>query len=341
MARPTVSVVIPTYNRADLLPRALDSIIAQSVQDWEILLVDDGSTDETTSLAQTYKQRLGERMVYIRQVKTGCCRARNRGIEAARGRFLAFLDSDDEFLPNKLERQLTLFDRRPDLGFVYSDYAYVDTDGVHHNSVFDTICPIAREVPFEMIEPGLCVCTGSVFDILIRRYFIATIVGLVRREVLGRTIRFTRDPSYAEEWLFYLQVTRICRSGFVDEPLCLHHHVIQSSARTSSYRNTVRMRNLLREMRNAFDSLTTAQRSAIRKNLAVTCRQLGYDHYHRDRYGDAFRFLTESFYNRPDPRTLLHMLQTALRSVGRHRSRCAAVKRHSLESADELQTADG
>ncbi len=338
---PTVSVVIPTYNRAGLLPRALDSVIAQSFPYWEIVLVDDGSTDGTASLAQAYKERLGERMMYVRRPNTGCGGARNHGIEAARGRFLAFLDSDDEFLPSKLERQLALFDRRPDLGFVYSDYAYVDTEGGRQDSVFDTICPIARKVSFEVLEPGLCVCTESVFDVLIRRYFIATIVGLVRREVLGRTIRFPRDPSYSGEWLFYLKVTRACRSGFVDEPLCLHHHVPQSLTRTNSHRNTARMRNLLREMRHTFDALTRAQRSAIRENLALTCRQLGYDHYHRGRHGEAFRFFMESFYNNPDLRTLCHVLQAALRFVGRHRSTCAAAKRHSLECADELQTADG
>ncbi len=304
MDRPTVSVVIPTYNRADLLPRALDSIIAQSAQDWEIVLVDDGSTDETASLAQTYMQRMGERMVYIRQVKTGCCSARNRGIEAARGRFLAFLDSDDEFMPNKLQRQLTLFDRRPDLGFVYSDYAYVDTEGVRHNSVFDTIHPIAREVPFEVVEPGLCVCTGSVFDVLIRRYFIATIVGLVRREVLGSTIRFTRDPAYAEEWLFYLQVTRTCRSGFVDEPLSLHHFVTGSVTRTDKHRNVLRLRNLLLEMNAAFDDVTHAQRAVIRRHLVGNCRQLGYDAFHAGDYRKAYRYLVEVARRQPGWRAL-------------------------------------
>ena len=328
MNDPTVSVIIPTYNRADLLPRALDSVIAQTFEDWEIVLVDDGSADETASLAQTYRQRLGERMVYIRQVKTGCCSARNRGIDAARGRFVAFLDSDDEYLPNKLQRQLALFDRRPDLGFVYSDYAYVDTEGVRHNSVFDTLHPIAREVPFEMVEPGLCVCAGCVFDILIRRYFIATIVGLVRREVLGPTIRFTRDPSYAEEWLFYLQVTRICRSGFVDEPLCLHHFVTGSVTRTDKHRNLLRLRNLLLEMNAAFDDVTRAQRAVIRQHLVRNCRQLGYDAFNAGDHREAYCHLVEVARRQPGWRALIDLVHTSAcwignASIGRRGKRSA------------------
>ena len=215
MSRPTVSVIIPTYNRESLLPRALDSVVAQTFNDWEIVLVDDGSTDGTARVASRYADRLADRFLYLRQENQGSSSARNYGIDASRGRFVAFLDSDDEFLPTKLRRQIELFDRRPELGFVYSDYAFVDVDAVRCESAFDAKCPLAREVPFESVGPGLCVCTRPLFDVLIRQYFIATIVGMVRREVLGQSIRFPADQTYAEEWLFYLKVTHFWRGGFV------------------------------------------------------------------------------------------------------------------------------
>ena len=310
MDAPTVSVILPTYNRAGLLPRALDSIIAQTYTDWEIVLVDDGSTDETPGIARAYARRLGERLVYVRQSNTGCGGARNRGIETTRGRFVAFLDSDDEYLSHKLERQLALFDLRPELGFVYGDYAYVDTEGIRHTSMFNTISPIAREVKSEEIAPRLHVCGEDVFDVLLRRYFIATIVGMVRREVFGESIRWSADPSYSAEWLVYLKVTRACRSGFVDEPLCLHHHVPKSLTRTNSHRNTVRMRNLLHEMLGALTGLTAPQRRVIRKNLAGVCRQLGFDRYRCGAYGDAVRFFGEALGNEPSARTAWHTLQS-------------------------------
>ena len=129
MSEPTVSVVVPTYNRAELLPRALDSIIGQTFSDWEIVLVDDGSIDGTSELAATYERQLGSLFRFIRQDNQGSSAARNLGIDESRGEFVAFLDSDDEFFPTKLERQLELFRRRPKLGFVYSDYTFVELDG--------------------------------------------------------------------------------------------------------------------------------------------------------------------------------------------------------------------
>ena len=294
MSRPTVSIIVPTYDRAALLPRALDSVIAQTFEDWEIVLVDDGSTDETDSLAWDYASRLGPRFSYVRQSNAGSSAARNRGIEAGRGRFVAFLDSDDEFLPDKLERQMKLFELRPELGFIYSDFSFIDDDGVRHHSVFDRKAPLAREVPFEEVEPGLCVCRGSLFDVLIRGYFIATIVGMVRREVLGSTIRFPVGQAYAEEWLFYLQVARVCQAGFVNEPLCLHHFVTGSLARTDKHRNMRQNRELLHRIKATFPDLSRPQRKAVHRNLAQTCRQLGFEAYRAQYYRAAGRYFAES-----------------------------------------------
>ncbi len=322
MKDPTVSVIIPTYNRADLLPRALDSVIAQTFEDWEIVLIDDGSTDGTASLVDSYKRRLGERIVYTRQPNTGCGGARNRGIDAARGRFVAFLDSDDEYLPNKLERQLELFAHRPELGLVYGDYAYIDTDGVRHGSVFDTHALLAREVAYETVAPGLCVCTGSLFDVLLRGYFIATILGMVRREVLGDTIRWSPDPSYSAEWLFFLKVARTCSAGFVDEPLCLHHYVTGSATRTDKHRNLLRLRNLLLEMNTAFDDVTRAQRAVIRRHLVKNYRQLGYDAFNAGDYREAYGYLVEVARRQPGWRALYDLGHVGVRWIGKASVAC-------------------
>lgn len=311
MNDPLVSIVIPTFNRASFLPRAIASVEAQTFGDWEIVLVDDGSMDDTGTLASKYATSLGSRFQYIRQPHVGVGAARNRGIEAARGRFIAFLDSDDEYLPQKLERQLALFQLRPDLGLVYSDYAFVDVDGERHESVFNTLGRLAREVPCEEAAPGLYVCQGNLFDTLIRGYFIATIVGMLRREVLGSTIRFPIDLSYAEEWLFYLKVAQVCEAGFVDEPLCLHHAVDGSLARTDRQRNISQYRELLRAMRMSLPGLNRRHRRIIAANLAATSLQLGYDAFKAGRFGQAQRHFSESFISRPRLHTLLDLVHSA------------------------------
>ena len=99
---PSISVIIPNYNRADLLPRAIDSVLSQSLAADEIIVVDDGSSDDSCRLVETRYPHVQ----LIRQAQQGVSSARNKGIGIARGEWLAFLDSDDEWLPEKLEKQL-------------------------------------------------------------------------------------------------------------------------------------------------------------------------------------------------------------------------------------------
>ena len=313
MINPTVSVVIPTFNRAELLSRAIESVMGQTYRDWEIVLVDDGSTDATPDVARAYVRRLGDRLNYIRQNNSGSSRARNRGIEAARGRYVAFLDSDDEFLPTKLTRQIELFDARPELGLVYCDYSFVDLDGAFHASTFDEVHPTAREVETVAVAPGLLACRGDLFGSLIQAYFISTIVGMVRREVLGATIRFSEDHEFGEEWLFYLQVARSCRAGFVDEPLAIYHYQQGSLARTDKDANAQRYLHLLRSIVVSFDDLDRTHRQAVKRNLSRLCRQLGHSAHRKRSYGNAAVRFAESFRYKPSLRTLLETLESAVR----------------------------
>lgn len=105
MVEPQISVVIPTYNRSEVIGKAIASVLGQTVQDFEIIVVDDGSNDDTEAVVS----RIGDpRIVYTKQANGGGSRARNRGIDEAKGRYIAFLDSDDSFLPAHLETMLPL-----------------------------------------------------------------------------------------------------------------------------------------------------------------------------------------------------------------------------------------
>ena len=114
MSSPSVSVVIPTYNRGPLVLEAVESVLAQTVPPLEIIVVDDGSTDDTRERLRPYLTRI----VYRYQENQGVSAARNHGIREARGEFIAFLDSDDVWHPRKLELQLQVFEERPDLGLL-------------------------------------------------------------------------------------------------------------------------------------------------------------------------------------------------------------------------------
>lgn len=117
--RPTVSVILPTYNRAHLLERAIQSVLDQTYPDFEIIVVDDASIDNTVNII---KGIINERIRYIRHEKNkGAAAARNTGIKLAKGKYIAFQDSDDEWLRDKLEKQIKIFETvSPEVGVVYT-----------------------------------------------------------------------------------------------------------------------------------------------------------------------------------------------------------------------------
>jgi glycosyltransferase involved in cell wall biosynthesis len=126
---PRISVIVPAYNAAVYLPHAIDSVLAQTYLSWEIVIVDDGSTDNTRAVVESYRPKLQDRLRYIRQPNRGVSAARNTGIRAARGEFIALLDADDVWLPRRLERGVKAMDADPDAGLVHARVARIDTRG--------------------------------------------------------------------------------------------------------------------------------------------------------------------------------------------------------------------
>ena len=120
--KPLISVVMPTYNREDLLPRSIESILNQTVKDFEFVIVDDGSTDDSVKLIQSYQAK-DKRIRLVRNPKNcGIACARNRGMDEAKGKYLAIMDSDDYSEPNRLEKSLAFFKKHPDYIAVNSVY---------------------------------------------------------------------------------------------------------------------------------------------------------------------------------------------------------------------------
>ncbi len=119
---PEVSVVIPTYNRKEMVQEAVESVLSQTYQDFELIVVDDGSEDGT---GEVLREKFGERIIYLYQKNQGVSRARNRGIELSRGKYIAFLDSDDLWLKKKLERQVQFMQQNPEAMICYTDEIWI------------------------------------------------------------------------------------------------------------------------------------------------------------------------------------------------------------------------
>jgi glycosyltransferase involved in cell wall biosynthesis len=151
-ASPRVSIIIPTYNTAHLIAACLDSIFAQTFQDFETIVVNDGSPD-TPELEKVLQPYL-DRIVYIKQANKRAAGARNTAIARARGEFLAFLDSDDTWLPNHLESQMKQFEADPTLGLVYANAVLVG-DPTRHIEFMEK-CPSVGEAGFEALVVERC-----------------------------------------------------------------------------------------------------------------------------------------------------------------------------------------
>jgi O-antigen biosynthesis protein len=235
--RPRVSVIVPTYNRADVLPRAIRSVLAQSWTDLELLVVDDGSTDAT---AEVVARHGDPRVRYLRQPQNaGVSAARNRGLRAARGDFVAFLDSDDEWLPGKLFEQLAVFERAPaDLGVVYTGVECVFADGRRRVDVPEERGDVYRHML------GRNVIHGGGSNVMMRRNVVA-VVGF-----------FDERLRAIEDYEYWLRIARFFTVDYVAEPLIRYYDPVTADRRSQALAANLEtrewfFRKYAREMRRA------------------------------------------------------------------------------------------
>jgi glycosyltransferase involved in cell wall biosynthesis len=185
-----VSVIIATHNRAQLVGEAIRSVRAQTYPHVEIIVADDGSTDETAGVVAGY----GEAITFVSRPHTGQpAITRNLGLREASGELIAFLDSDDQFLPDKLTLQVAAFAENPEAGCVYSNGRFFRNDPAQScGHVLD----------------GMPTTSGDVLDALLRGNFLASPVLLLRRTCLDKVGTFDEDPSLgvAEDYELWLRV---------------------------------------------------------------------------------------------------------------------------------------
>lgn len=137
-SQPLISVIMPCYNMASYVSDSIKSVIAQTYPHWELLIVDDASSDETVNIIKSYAQADSRIKFAIKKQNSGISDTRNQCIQMAQGQFLAFLDADDIWHPEKLEKQLS-FMLAKNIGFTYSTYDWIDEDGKIMNKFINTI----------------------------------------------------------------------------------------------------------------------------------------------------------------------------------------------------------
>lgn len=225
---PNVSVIIPTYNRAELVLAAVESVLRQTYRDFEIIVVDDGSTDDT----ERRLRRLGDSVAYVKQGNAGVNAARNNGLSIARGRYIAFLDNDDLWLEDKLALQVALLDHYRDAGFLFSDFYILKKDGARVGGGisswyveppnWDDIYPVSERfssVPISIRfsrEKDFKIYHGDIYHQSLIGPCVLPTTALVRRSAVPRGLRLPESDPSCGDWEFFARLSKSSGVVYVD-----------------------------------------------------------------------------------------------------------------------------
>jgi len=197
---PEVSIIIPTHNRAELLPRAIATVLNQTFQDFEIIVVDDASEDNTQDIMKNFAD---QRIRYIRhEINKGVATARNTGILNSQGRYIAFLDDDDEWLPGKLEKQFELLEKSPIVGVAYTGSFAIEASS---RKILNQLSPREK---------------GNIFDkICIQKSIAPTSTFFLRKECFEKVGLFDASLDFGEDFDMWLRISKEFRFEYIEEPL--------------------------------------------------------------------------------------------------------------------------
>ena len=221
--RPKVSVIIPTYNRSNFLHSAIKSVLNQTFEDFEVIVVDDASTDNTRQVLDKFDDK---RICYIRHKENkGGSAARNTGIKRSKGEFIAFLDDDDLWMPSKLEKQLDLINKNLEIGAVYTGaYKINESDKI-------IMCNY----------PSL---RGNIFpDILKKNYVGSCSAVLIRKECIDRIGLFDENLPAGQDFDLWIRLAKNYQFDYVNEPLVIHR--IHKKRITTDHYGRLRAKKLL------------------------------------------------------------------------------------------------
>lgn len=201
--KPLVSVIIPVYNGAGCIGKAIESLKNQNFRDFEVIIIDDGSTDDTCSKVNELCRDF-EHITIVKKSNEGVSSARNEGINRATGKFIAFLDADDVWVPGKLEQQVNILNNNPQTGLIFSSHIQNTTGNIAGKYNRDK--------------------SGSFLKTLIHQgNFITTSSVMLRKEILEKhSIRFNTSLSYGEDWLFWIILSQYCDFLYLSKPLVVY-----------------------------------------------------------------------------------------------------------------------
>ncbi|HYW04924.1 MAG TPA: glycosyltransferase [Gammaproteobacteria bacterium] len=299
---PRVSVVIPAYNRGATLPAAIDSVLDQGGPACEVIVVDDGSRDATAEVLAGY----GSRIRVVRKANGGLASARNAGMRVARGEFVAWLDSDDVWLPGKLAEQMRVLEGRPEVMLVCSDFAAFNDQGVfdssHISSYYSAVQRCGRDflalyggrLPDVEQAGGPRVYGGRVYETLALGNFVHPPTVIFRRQALALVGEEDETLDDCADYDFFLRVARVGSLAYVDSPLLGYRYgANQMSADTHLARQRAALIRLLDKLVRRDPHLPRRQPQVFRCRIGEALIAAAHEHA-ETQPGAALRYLARA-----------------------------------------------
>lgn len=288
-----ISVIIPTYNSDKYICEAIESVLSQSYLNYEIIVVDDGSYDDTKSIIR-------DRYPLVRYYFTdnkGVSSARNYGISMARGEYIAFLDSDDRWLPTKLEKQRSSFQKNPKLGMVFTE-----------NSFFNNVGVIQ-----ERMNKRKRLMSGDIVRNIFLNSYVATPTVMVRKSIFDKVGWFEEGLLIAEDDNMWMRIGMEYCVELIDEPL-VQCRITEGSLSRKSHNIFSGIREHIGVIKKKYPSMyRRLGKSAIRKKYSALFFSEAYYSFSQDKYREARgNFIKSYFYCPFKLKPLLYLISTFL-----------------------------
>lgn len=271
--KPLISIIIPTYNRAHILSKTIKSVLEQSYKNFELLICDDGSTDETERLVKSIKDT---RIIYLKQENKGPGAARNLGLKNAKGEIIAFLDSDDEWLPKHLEYCIEFFELYPEADMVYTQNEIVFSEDSRRKP--EHYSYKKKEIPYIEKKEGFRLYKNLVFNEYLQSCISATPCTVVKKEVFDKIGLFNEDLSSGQDYEMWLRISNKFRIGVIRQV------TVKVLAQAGSISESILVKNLLNNKLKLYKSikekceLDNSQKEIIDKKILE---------YHKNRRSSA------------------------------------------------------
>lgn len=301
---PFFSIIIPVYNGEEYISETLDSLINQSMPDFEAIIVDDGSTDASASICEQYAKK-DPRFKLIKSVRGGKPSiARNIGIRESTGKFICFLDSDDLWLESTLALRQQLLEKHPEIGFLCSDYKDFRVTNGHKN--IDTISYLEKNATFyqQLIDDhsiqsakNYAIFSSSVKEKLMSKVFIHTSTVTLKNTSGDQALRFDEDLTYGEDWKLWINSLQHSPLAILTSALCLKRQ--RGDSLTAAVEQYLTAEISFQKQFLSDPTVSPVSKTVIRHALAKKCLRLANSHYYASKAGLALSYYQSAWRYNP------------------------------------------